>query len=267
MNELLAKAEIEPRESWGFKQLQQRVNDIYTEHDEICGYGPDTMLAKLLGNSVTLAHVIRKTPDDFNTINRSITNVFIWAATVANAAGIDLQKVMEKQFGAGCPHCRQMPCLLTQGKTCEKPTTVDLQSKPYVLSPSSLNKWQEHLKKMYANNFQTDNIQTALSFSSTRLAEEIGELIGSAYADIEKELNSVSFQTDINPFESEMADLFAWAFAVANCIEVKNGKYSIGDALKEKYDKGCPYCKSPQCICPKVKTLIESLRDKRPSFL
>jgi len=101
----------------------------------------------------------------------------------------------------------------------------------------------------------------SLRFCSNKVLEEAGELIGSAYADIEKELKGVSFDSILtSSFKSEMADLIAWAMASANCLAVKNGQYSIEKSLKEKYKDGCPYCKSPTCVCSKAKTFIEELR-------
>lgn len=256
----LRKVETESSKEWGFSELQQRVRNIYQEHDIECGYGPDTMLAKLLGNSVTLKQVIRKTPQDFDSINRSITNVFIWAATVANASGVNMQEVMEKQFGHGCPHCGQMPCLLTQGGKCEKPTTENKSEKKDFQPPSSLNEWQKHFRTLYSNNFDLNNIQSSLRNASIRLTEETGELVASAYEDIEREIKLVSFQTDILPFEAEMADLLAWAMAVANSLDIELDGFSLEKSLKEKYESGCPYCKSPKCICPKAKTFMEELK-------
>jgi len=113
------KTEIEPQEKWGFGELQKRVREIYQEHDAQCDYGPDTILAKLMGNVVTLTHALRKTPNDFETINRSLANVFIWTSTLANVSNINIAQIMEEKFGEGCPHCKQMPCFLAQGKNAK----------------------------------------------------------------------------------------------------------------------------------------------------
>jgi NTP pyrophosphatase (non-canonical NTP hydrolase) len=255
----LKKIETEPKEGWGFKELQERVDHIYKDHDIKCDYGPDTMLAKLIGNVTTLTHALRKTPNELEVINRSLTNVFIWTTTIANIADIDIQEIMKEKFGEGCPHCKQMPCLLTEGKKCEAPMEP-IKKINQLTPPISLNDWQKHLKKMYSNNYTGDIIQS-MRFCASKILEETGELIGSAYADTEKELNKVSFDSILaSSFKSEMVDLIAWSMAVANCLDVKNGQYSIYLSLKEKYKDGCPYCKSPKCICKKEKTFIEELK-------
>ncbi len=252
----LGEPEVEPRKEWGFSELQQRVRVIYEKHDLECGYGAATILAKTLGNAATLKQVIRKTPDDFNSIDRSLTNVFIWTSTFANVAKMDLQEILEGKFGSGCPHCKQMPCLLAKGEKCEKPQDwKPLPSK----NPRTLTQWQNHLEAMYPNNFKGD-LGEALKKTSGRITDEIGELIVSSYRDIEEEIKTVSFQEGTNPWESEIADALAWSFALANCLKKIRATYSIENSLKEKYKEGCSYCKSPECICPKAKTFIDEAK-------
>lgn len=258
MKELGRTPETEPSQEWGFEKLQQRVQDIYEKHDIECGYGPDIMLTKLSGSALSLQKLFKNTPDNFASIDRNLTNVFIWTATFANAGRLDLQKIMEEKFGQGCPHCRQMPCLLSKGEKCILPQFPSEQKKK-ITPPSNLAEWQEHLKKMYSNNFQGD-IAKALISTSSKLTEETIELSGSSYTDILRELKEASFPDEMRPWESEIADVLAWAFAVSNCLDLKNGGYSVGKSLQEKYKDGCPYCKSLKCICRKAKTFIEELK-------
>ncbi|HEX3149164.1 MAG TPA: MazG nucleotide pyrophosphohydrolase domain-containing protein [Gemmataceae bacterium] len=37
-------------------------------------------------------------------------DVLAWLATLANIAGVDLDKAVRDKYGAGCPECRRMPC-------------------------------------------------------------------------------------------------------------------------------------------------------------
>lgn len=254
----LGKDEIEPRKEWGFAQLQQRVKDIYRQHDIECGYGPDTMLVKLSGSALALQKLLKKTPDNFASIDRNLANVFIWTATFANAGKLDIQEIMEKKFGQGCPHCKQMPCRLTIDEECI-PLQFPSEEKNKIAPPSTLREWQQHLKKMYSNNFQGEIAKVLISTSS-KLIEETIELLGSSYADLLRELKEVSFPDEMLPWESEIADVLAWAFAVSNCLGLKNGSYSVEKSLQEKYTEGCPYCKSPKCICKKEKTFIEGIK-------
>ncbi len=45
-------------------------------------------------------------------------DVLAWLATLANIAGVDLEKAMAEKYGAGCPTCQRSPCVCS---VAEKP--------------------------------------------------------------------------------------------------------------------------------------------------
>jgi len=45
-------------------------------------------------------------------------DVLAWLATMANIVGVDLDAAVQTKYGAGCPGCRQIPCVCDQA---EKP--------------------------------------------------------------------------------------------------------------------------------------------------
>ena len=45
-------------------------------------------------------------------------DVLAWLATLANIAGVDLERAMRAKYGGGCPGCGQSPCVCG---TAEKP--------------------------------------------------------------------------------------------------------------------------------------------------
>lgn len=45
-------------------------------------------------------------------------DVLAWLATLANAVGVDLDRAVAEKYGAGCPSCRQIPCVCNEA---EKP--------------------------------------------------------------------------------------------------------------------------------------------------
>ena len=45
-------------------------------------------------------------------------DVLAWLATLANIAGVDLEKAVRAKYGGGCPGCRHSPCVCDQ---TEKP--------------------------------------------------------------------------------------------------------------------------------------------------
>ena len=45
-------------------------------------------------------------------------DVLAWLATLANIAGVDLERAVEAKYGGGCPGCGRTPCVCDQA---EKP--------------------------------------------------------------------------------------------------------------------------------------------------
>jgi NTP pyrophosphatase (non-canonical NTP hydrolase) len=45
-------------------------------------------------------------------------DVLAWLATLANIAGVDLEKAIQAKYGGGCPGCQRTPCVCDQA---EKP--------------------------------------------------------------------------------------------------------------------------------------------------
>lgn len=257
---------MEPKpESWRFHELQFRVRDIYEKHDRDCGYGPDTMLIKLIGNAEVLKKIARKDPSNIEALDRALTNVFIWLSTVSNDAQIPMENVILEKYGNGCQRCRQIPCVMTHGQECTDSDNF-LGTRPPKL-PESLEDWQKHLANIYPNNF-AQGLETALAATSERLLEEVGELISSTHADVERELSQYSryrnHEDETFPWKGEIADVMAWGFAVAEVLKrLTDGKYSLETSLREKYTDGCPFCHSAQCACPREVTIIEKLRRKK----
>ena len=251
-------------ETWRFYELQTTTRDIYEAHDQECGYGPDTMLVKLLGNAEFLKKVARKNPENTDALDRALTNVFIWTATVANRAQTRLDYVLMEKYGDGCQRCKQIPCLIAQDKDCVDAENFLPTNPPPI--PQSINEWQKHLASIYPNNFANGPLQ-ALKFASERLQEEVSELISSTHRDVERELSPYSrYQNNEErtfPWKGEISDVLAWGLGVAEAIRRLTGEeYSLEDSLKEKYNDGCPYCHTAQCHCPREVTIIEELSRK-----
>lgn len=253
--------EQEPIVHWGFHNLQLRVKEIYEEHDRECGYGPDTILVKLLGNTEILKKIIRKDPANIEAFDKAITNIFIWTGTIANEGRIVLLNVISEKYAYGCPRCGQMPCLLTHGKPCED-TGNFLGTVPEKM-PYTIGEWQEHLSRIYPNNF-AQGVQEALKLTSDRLLDEVSELISSTHPDVERELSQFSVyrnrEDSTFPWKGEFADVLAWALGVSEVLNRLTGNYSVEKSLMEKYKDGCPFCKKPLCACPRERTIIEDLK-------
>lgn len=260
-----AGEEKESNIEWSFHDLQTRVLEIYEQHDLECGYGPDTILVKLLGNAEILKKIVRKDPQNIEALEKALTNIFIWTATIANEGRIIISNTMSDKYAYGCPRCGHIPCLLTRGEPC-KDTGNFLGTIPQSM-PNTISQWQKHLAEIYPNNFAS-GMQEALKITSERLLDEVSELISSTHPDVERELSQFSVyrsrEDQTFPWKGEIADVLAWALGVAEVLNRLTENYSVEKSLIEKYKDGCPTCHHPRCQCPREKTIIEDLRNFYP---
>lgn len=251
--------ELEPTERWSFTHLQERVEDIYGEHDRQFGYGPERAIAKLQANAGALADNLEKGKFVQETIDRQLTNILIWTATFANQTGTSIGEVMEAKYGEGCPHCKGIPCVCKSGD--QQPWKAWFEGT--ISKESSISSWQRQLGFIYPNNFSDiQRLNQKLAFAAQRIVDEAIELNASCYEDTLADLMQSSFQDNMNPVESELADVIAWTLAVANGLRIKLGDYSLEQVLIDKYKKGCPenYCGKPKCECPKEISVIDTLK-------
>ena len=253
--------EFEAVKRWDFSFLQRRVGEIYEQHDEECGYTADTMATKLLSNAFTLNRIIERDPENIEDIERSLTNVIIWTVTLANYGRLDLHDPLSEKFSKGCPRCHQMPCNLAIGEKCIKDESTPWGNIPEN-PPLTIDQWQNHLLRLYPNNFQ-GTPQENLQETSSRLMFEIVELITSTEPSVQEEDNRLS-QHDVagsilEPWRGEFADVLAWGIAVGLALNGKAGHFSLEESLRTEYENGCPFCKSPQCQCRKDTTMLDQL--------
>jgi NTP pyrophosphatase (non-canonical NTP hydrolase) len=91
-------------------QLQQIIHTIYDAKDRRRGVeGTFMWFMEEVGE---LAAALRSgTPEERKA---EFADVLAWLATLANTAGVDLSAAVEGKYGAGCPGCRQSPCVCDQ---------------------------------------------------------------------------------------------------------------------------------------------------------
>jgi NTP pyrophosphatase (non-canonical NTP hydrolase) len=95
-------------------QLQQLIRETYDAKDRRRGVeGTFMWFMEEVGE---LAAALRSgTPPEQSA---EFADVLAWLATLANIAGVDLEAAVQAKYGAGCPGCRQSPCVCNQA---EKP--------------------------------------------------------------------------------------------------------------------------------------------------
>ena len=88
--------------------------------------------------------------------------------------------------------------------------------------------FQEKIEAIY---FERDSAR-GLSGTHMWFMEEVGELTRALRRDQRDEL------------EGEFADVFAWLSTLASIAEI-----DLEDAVKKKYEGGCPRCDATPCAC------------------
>ncbi|QDT49792.1 MazG nucleotide pyrophosphohydrolase domain protein [Symmachiella dynata] len=104
----------EPTETLTLAELQQLIQRMYSSKDE--ARGVDGTFMWLMEEVGELAAALREgTPAE---TAAEFADVLAWLATIANVAGIDLQRAVLEKYGRGCPGCGAMVCACD---TAEKP--------------------------------------------------------------------------------------------------------------------------------------------------
>ena len=87
-------------------ELQARVRELFGE--KAARRGPEGTFMWFAEEVGELAAALRG--GDFREQELEFADVLAWLVTLANVAGVDLEKAMAEKYGAGCPTCRETPC-------------------------------------------------------------------------------------------------------------------------------------------------------------
>ena len=97
-----------------FSEFQSLIRTMYMEKD--VERGIDGTFMWLMEEVGELAAALRSGSEE--EIAEEFADVLAWLTTIANVAGIDLNKAIRRKYGDGCPGCRQYVC---QCSNSEKP--------------------------------------------------------------------------------------------------------------------------------------------------
>lgn len=88
-------------------ELQSLIERMYSHKDEVRGV--DGTFMWLMEEIGELAAALREgSPED---VEREFADVLAWLATIANVAGVDLERAVLNKYGSGCPGCGKMECV------------------------------------------------------------------------------------------------------------------------------------------------------------
>jgi NTP pyrophosphatase (non-canonical NTP hydrolase) len=92
--------------SMTLSQLQSLIKTMYSSKDE--QRGVDGTFMWLMEEVGELAAALREgTPQE---LAYEFADVLAWLATIANVAGVDLERAVMEKYGNGCPDCGGMVC-------------------------------------------------------------------------------------------------------------------------------------------------------------
>ena len=86
--------------------LQSLIATMYSSKDEARGI--DGTFMWLIEEVGELASALRG--EDRQQQAAEFADVLAWLATIANVAGVDLQRAVLDKYGSGCPGCGEMVC-------------------------------------------------------------------------------------------------------------------------------------------------------------
>jgi NTP pyrophosphatase (non-canonical NTP hydrolase) len=93
-------------------ELQQQIRETFGDKDSKRGVeGAFMWFMEEVGE---LAEALRGRRSHAET-SAEFADVLAWLTTLANLAGVDLDKAMSLKYGAGCPTCRKVPCACGPG--------------------------------------------------------------------------------------------------------------------------------------------------------
>lgn len=209
--------------------------EVHTHLTEVCG--------------VFGKHLFKK--DDLHSSMEFLPKIFAWAVALLKTVHpdeTDLEGIILRKFPGVCPYCGENPC---QCWNIEKPTLdpEKVRNNFYRNSSSlrrSINDFQLMFRNIYENSWysdkkESDDLRDFLKQPFSRMIEELAEIA-----------ESIRFY-HLYPenFENELADFFAWWFAIVSCfIDEKEQKPILAEEiLWNAYPGYCPYCNLIPCFC------------------
>ncbi len=96
------------------RDFQQLIHRMYFDKD--VARGVDGTFMWFMEEIGELAVALRK--NDTANLHDEFADVLAWLATIANVAGVDLDRAVSAKYGTGCPGCGRFEC---QCPDAEKP--------------------------------------------------------------------------------------------------------------------------------------------------
>jgi NTP pyrophosphatase (non-canonical NTP hydrolase) len=167
---------------------------------------------------------------------KRIANCISKTFAIANRfQGMDMASFLAIKYPIdGCAYCGEKPCKCEENRSEHIPSAKTESQLGW-----NFKNWQVHLDDVYGPK----NRSAGIDYIILRLFQELSELLA-----IATEVDYISRPATVikQEYGKELADVFAWLFAIANVFEI-----NIDHATLSIYSNGCPTCGKKKCECTK----------------
>lgn len=175
-----------------------------------------------------------------------LPKIFAWAVALlkkVNPRENNLEDLILRKFPCVCPYCACRPCECWKG---EKPTldAMQLDRLYHRNTPGarrSINEFQKMFRETYADSWRRNADTDSVRYVFVRMIEELAEVA-----------EAVRFH-HLYPenFENELADFFAWWFALVSCVSTDPSQEVLlaSEVLWKAYPGACTHCQMLPCFC------------------
>lgn len=209
----------------GTQNYSKSVYEIHAHLTEVCGIYANHLFK-------------RKDPDQ---ADRFLPRIFAWAVALlkkARPGKTDLEEIILRKFPGVCPYCTQKPCAcwLKDKPTLDSGGLQRLYFQNATSIRRTVNDFQLMFREIYGASWTQGESPKRNIF--IHLVEELSELA-----------EAIRFQ-HLYPenFESELADFFAWWFALASPATAEPAALAA-DLLWVAYPGMCRDCQILPCFC------------------
>lgn len=214
------------------------IDQIYGERNRRKNWSASDIWLHVVEEVGEVAEDYRK--EDYAALLRDLPDVFVWLCSFSVRYNIsNLAEVIWRKYPGICPYCHETQdciCVARNLRYNKDHPKLEAARKNTDWQRYTLNDWQAMFGRLYGNvNKASWHVPVGL-----HLFEEVGEVAKALLRD------------SWNDCLEEIADVFAWTFAIALKIP-SNG--SLADIIWDKYPGKCPKCdpkpeKPWSCTCP-----------------
>ncbi|TPI44957.1 MULTISPECIES: diguanylate cyclase [unclassified Mesorhizobium] len=190
-------------------------------------------------------YIVKK--PDITQASRFVPKIFGWACALFKSISPqnrDVEQVILRKFPGVCPYCLRAPC---ECWNLEKPTLDEAQIRAAFYKNAgsqrrTINDFELMFSQIYRESWiNSSEFKRPVIYAYCRLIEELAEL---------SEAVRFYHLYPVN-FENEIADFFAWWFALSSLIREEQGEAAtaLDTMLWRSYPGHCRDCESAPCFC------------------